>query len=174
MVNLGGNFDASTVEPAQTFDVLPAGWYAAMITASERKETKSGGAMLVLTFEFLENIHPQLKGRKVWGRLNLWNSNAQAVQIAQRDLSAICRGVGVMAVTDTDALHHKPIAIKLKVRAAEGEYEASNEIAGYDAIMARFPGGQAASAVQHQAFAAPAPAASSVASAPPAKMPWAK
>lgn len=169
MVNLGSNFDASQVEPAQAFDVLPAGWYAAMITASERKETKSGGAMLVLTFDLLENIHPQLKGRKVWGRLNLWNANAQAVQIAQRDLSAICRATNVLAVTDTDALHHKPLAIKLKVRPAEGEYEASNEIAGYDAIMARFPGGAAAS-VQQQAFAAPQAAAKPQAA--PTKLPW--
>jgi hypothetical protein len=170
MVQLGQNFDASSVEPNKAFELLAPGWYAAMIVASEWKETSSGGQMLVLTLDLLENVHPEHKGRKIWARLNLRNASEQAVQIAQRDLSAICRAVGVLAVTDTEALHHKPLAIKLKVRPAKGEYEASNEIAGYDPIMARFPGGSAAAQPAQGAVAAK-PA---VSAAPPAKLPWQK
>ena len=87
MANLGFAFDANTVQPQESFDVLPAGFYPVMITESEMKGTSTGGQMLVLTLEVIEG---QFKGRKVWERLNLVNNNEQAVQIAQRSLSAIC------------------------------------------------------------------------------------
>ena len=41
MANLG-NFDASKVEPASSFDPIPAGKYLAVIVASELRPTKSG------------------------------------------------------------------------------------------------------------------------------------
>lgn len=142
--NLGGNFDASSVDPTTAFDPLPPGWYAMQIVNSEIRQAKnSDGQYVWLELEVLEQHHPDLKGRRAWERLNLWNSNQQAVEISQRTLSAICRATGEMQVADTEQLHHKPLAVKLKVRPAEGNYEASNDITGYDSIAARFPGGAA-------------------------------
>ena len=88
------NFNANEVEPNSGFTLMPAGKYLAVITEDEMKDTKSGdGRYLSLTFEVLDG---KFKGRKLWARLNLENKNAQAVQIARGDLSAICRAVGVM------------------------------------------------------------------------------
>ena len=93
MANLSG-FDANRVEPSSDFDPLPAGKYLALITDSEMKPTKAGtGSYLQLTFEIIDGPH---KGRKVWARLNLINSNDTTVKIAQAELSAICRAVGVL------------------------------------------------------------------------------
>ena len=107
MANLGG-FNASEVEPA-SFDAIPAGKYQAVITESERKETKSGtGEYLQLTFEIIEG---DFKGRKLWARLNLSNPNQQAVQIARGELSAICRAVNVLQPGDSVELHNLPLTI---------------------------------------------------------------
>ena len=90
MANLNG-FDAATVDPATDFEPLPAGKYLAVITDSEMKPTKAGtGHYLQMTFQVIDG---PFKNRLLWSRLNLDNPNRQAVQIAQGELSAICRAV---------------------------------------------------------------------------------
>lgn len=137
-------FNAAEVEPAQSYDVLPAGTYIAIIEASEMKPTKSGGEQLVLTFQIVDGEH---EGRKVWGRLNLKNANPKAEEIAMRELSAICRAIGVLTPKDSSDLHDKPLQIKVKVRPADGQYAASNEVNGYEPLTG---------AAVAQAVAAPA------------------
>jgi hypothetical protein len=128
MANLYG-FDASKVEPSATFEPLPAGKYLAAITESEMKPTKAGtGQFLQLTFQILEGPH---KGRFVWSRLNLDNPNATAVQIAQAELSAICRAVGVLAPRDSVDLHNLPLVISVRCKKRVDTGEITNEIGGY-------------------------------------------
>jgi hypothetical protein len=64
-------------------------------------------------------------------RLNLNNPNAQAVQIAQAELSAICRAVGVLAPNDSVDMHNLPLLITVKLRKREDTGELANEIKGY-------------------------------------------
>lgn len=129
MATLGFNFDANTVQPQESFSCLPAGFYQAMITESEMKDTSTGGQMLVLTVEIIDGKY---KGRRIWERLNLVNQNTTAVEIAQRSLSAICYATKQMQVTDSAQLHHKPMVIKLKVNPAKNGYEESNGVAGWE------------------------------------------
>ena len=124
------NFDANTVDPASSFDPIPAGKYIAAITESEMKPTKNGnGHYLEMTFDILDG---QYKGRKVWARLNLDNPNATAVQIARGELSAICRAVGVMQPLDSIELHNLPLAIKVTCKKRDDTGEITNEIKGYE------------------------------------------
>jgi hypothetical protein len=124
------NFDANSVDPASSFDPIPTGKYVAVITESEMKPTKSGtGHYLELTFDILDG---QYKGRKVWARLNLDNPNAQAVQIARGELSAICRAVGVMQPQDSIELHNLPLSIKVACKKRDDTGEITNEIKGYE------------------------------------------
>jgi hypothetical protein len=128
MANLSG-FDANQIEPTSDFEAIPAGKYAAMITESELKPTKSGaGDYLQLTFEILEGPY---KGRIIWSRLNLNNPNATTVQIAQRELSSICRAVGVMTPGDSVELHNLPLEITVKCKKRDDNGEVTNEIRGY-------------------------------------------
>lgn len=144
-------FNAAEVEPQQSMEPLPAGWYRAVITASEEKPTKAQtGSFLMMTLEVIEGQH---QGRKVFERLNLNNPNATAVEIAQRTLSSICRAVGVMTPRNSSDLHDKPFMVKLAVKPGDGQYGPSNDIKEY--------------ATQDKAPAASAPAASS--STPPWK-----
>lgn len=135
MATLNG-FDASKVDPASSFDPIPAGKYIAAITESEMKPTKSGnGHFLELTFEVGEGPY---KGRKLWARLNLDNPNAQAVQIARGELSAICRAVGVLQPQDSCELHNLPLSIKVACKKREDTDEITNEIKGYEKKEAAF------------------------------------
>lgn len=123
------NFNSNNVDPNTGFDPIPAGWYEAEIIASEMKATKSGdGHYLELT---LEIRGPSYAGRKIWDRLNLDNKNETAVEIAQRTLSQICRATGVLNVGNSEELHGKPMAVKVKVRAETDEYDATNEVKQY-------------------------------------------
>ncbi len=124
------NFDARTVAPdTGAADAIPAGWYDAMIDASEIKPTKDGsGAFVELRFNVLSG---QYVGRKVFSRLNIRNGNPVAQEIGFKQLSAVCHAVGVLTVGESSELHGKPCKIKVKLRAASGDYEASNEISAY-------------------------------------------
>jgi hypothetical protein len=133
MADLRG-FDANTVEPSSDFEPIPAGKYLAVIIESEMKPTKAGtGSYLQLTFEILDGPY---KGRKVWARLNLANSNETTVKIAQAELSAICRAVGVLAPNDSVELHDLPLVIHVKCKKRPDTGEVTNEVKGYSAKAA--------------------------------------
>ena len=132
MANLAG-FDASQVPEQQEFSALPEGQYVVIATASEMKPTKSGtGQFLQFTFEVLDG--PQ-KGRKLWARLNLVNPNQIAVDIAQRELGAICRAVNVIKPSDSAELHNKPMLITVAVEIDDRKRE-SNIIKKYEPVSA--------------------------------------
>jgi hypothetical protein len=154
MAQLG--FDATQVAPSQAFDVIPAGKYKVQITDSDMRPTKDGnGQYLWLEMEILDGDY---QGRKIWDRLNLVNPNAQAVEIAQRNLSALCHATGKLHVADSAELHFIPVIASVKVRPARDNYDASNEIRGYEAAGNVTPMGRPA-----QAAAAAAPATSAAA-----------
>ncbi len=167
MARLDTTFDATSVEPSQPFEVIPAGKYPVHIVASDLKPTSNGaGQYIWLELDILDG---EYKGRKIWDRLNVINPNPQAVEIAQRALSALCHACGVMAFTDTEELHWKPILATVRVRPPKGDYAASNEIRGYSPIGGTVPAASAAAnAPQNQSAPAPAaPTATPASSSPP-------
>ena len=148
-------FNALEIEPATSYEPLPADWYKCVITDTEEKPTKAmTGSYLQLSIEVIEG---QYAGRKVFDRLNLKNPNATAVEIAQRSLSSICRSIDVNNPKDSIELRDKPLMVKLAVKPADGQYGASNDIKEY--------------AAANGATASPAPAAAA-ASGGTATPPW--
>lgn len=127
-----GNFDAETVAPKTEYTALPSGEYLMAITDSEMKSTKNGdGQYLQLVFTVLNAQAPAFIERKVFVRLNLINNNQTAVDIAQRELSAICHALGILKITDSIQLHDRPMTCSVKYQPAKGEYSEGNKIAGY-------------------------------------------
>lgn len=151
MAQLGATFDATQVEPSEGRDnsVLPAGDYLAAIAVSEKKDSKKGGAYINLEFEVVDG---HAKGRRFWTMLNLWNSNQIAVDIAQRDLSAICHACGKLKVSDTEELHGIPMLVRLKIKPAQKDdhgnelYPAKNEVVSYKPATGAAPAARQASA----------------------------
>lgn len=126
------NFDAEQVEPAGTFEPLPAGWYTMLIKESVVEPNKAGtGKFLKLTLEIVEGPH---KGRTLFDRLNMWHPNQQAVDIARATLSAICHAAGRLRVSDSAELHDIPMLGKVTVKPRADTGEPSNEIKGYKAL----------------------------------------
>lgn len=82
------SFDASQVEPSQGFDVHPAGIFDASImnTSIEPTKDQSGG---------LFKVDFGTPAGKITKRYNLWNPSPQAVEIARKELSALCYATGI-------------------------------------------------------------------------------
>ena len=124
------NFNASEVAPSIGFTPIPAGRYVAVINDSGMRPTKSGnGQYLQLEFEIIEGEHA---GRRLWDRLNLENTNPEAVRIARADLSAICHAVNVLTPQDSVELHNIPLVIVVKCKKDQDD-EVVSEIKGYEA-----------------------------------------
>lgn len=127
------NFDANSIEPATgRFELLPVDDYLAVISESAMADNKkTQGKHLSLTWTVIEGDY---KDRKVFSNLNLVNENAQTVEIAQRELSAICRATGVLHPKDSSELHDKPVVISVGIRKGSNGYEDSNVIRKFSRV----------------------------------------
>jgi hypothetical protein len=133
---LGSSFDSATVEPqAPRGTVLPAGIYDVEITDAEVRELKSGkGTGLSITYTVL--APEEHTNRKIFQNLNIKHENPEAEQIAQSQLSALCRTLGIGQLDDTDDLFGKTVRVRVKVRPAKGDYAESNDVTAFEAIGA--------------------------------------
>jgi hypothetical protein len=132
MADLGGVFDATTIEPAGDRTPLPAGEYRATAIKSDWKATKSGsGKYAEITWQVLDGSH---KGRMLWTRLNLDNPSATAVEIAMKELAAICKAAGVEKIRDTIELHDIPVIITVAIENRPDTGAASNVVKGYKSV----------------------------------------
>lgn len=118
-MNLNMNFNARTVDPTQrTGSNLPVGKHPVVITDSEVRATNDGNNGL-LALE-LTVIDGPSKGQTGEYRLNLYHqSSPKAVEIAQRQLSAICHVIGVYDVNDSQQLHGKPFIVEVALQKGE-------------------------------------------------------
>lgn len=165
-----GGFDANAVEPdaGRDFQPLPAGAYEVEISNSEIKDAASGnGCYLKLE---LTVLGPTGAGRKVWENITLKNTNAQAESIGQAQLSALCRAVGIAKLDDSDQLFQRVLRVRLKVKPAEGKYQAGNEVTAYEGMGTPQPSAAAA----RPAANSPAPSAAIAPAAGAKKAPWVK
>lgn len=149
---MGAAFDSSTVEPSEARDgaPLPAGLYTVEITNAEVKELSTGkGHGLNLEYTVIDP--EQHARRKVWQMLCIVHTNEETQRIAQSQLSALCRAVGINGILDdTDDLFQRMVRIRTKVRAAQGYYGPQAEVTGFESA------GAGAAPVQRQANTAPA------------------
>lgn len=125
------NFDSSQYEPMREREPVPAGTYRAQIIESELKPTKKNdGRYLQLTWQIVDGPY---KGQYMWDQLNLQNPNSQTVDIAQRQLTSICRAIGVTKVGDSGQLHNKPALLTVTIKQDAG-YAPKNRITKYDVV----------------------------------------
>lgn len=134
-VNLS-NVNLDGVDPNVALDAIPAGWYNAVIVGSEMRPNgpnakDPNGQQLELTLQVVDG---EFAGRKLFDRLNLVNSNPTAVEIAYKTLKAIYNACGKARVDTSAELHGIPMKVKVKLRPKTAEYDATNEVQGYDHI----------------------------------------
>lgn len=154
------NFDATTVEPSKSFDVLPAGTYNVVASKAEMRNLNSGkGRALSLQFRVVDGPHIN---RVLFASLNVVHDNPTAQKIAQEQLSGLCHATGALKLNENNLhlLCEKPVRVKVKIKRDE-QYGDKNEITAYEAIKGgatAIPARAAAPAAAHAAQAA-APAA---------------
>ena len=123
MAQLNYTFDATQVDPSQGAGQLPVSddqGHKVIIVDSEIKSTKDEtGGYLELTLSVVEG---QAQGATGAYRLNLFNANQQAVEIAHRQLSAICHAIGVFQVQDSSQLHNQPFRVIVGKQKGSEEY----------------------------------------------------
>lgn len=128
MANLGATYQADPNNVQGDYQPIAPGDYVVQIESSDIKDAKTPGNRFVqLEIVILEGAEA---GRKLTDRLNLWNSNQQAVDIAQRSMNALCVAVGKLAVGDTNELHGIPMIAVVKVDPAKPYFKDGQEYPG--------------------------------------------
>ena len=107
MVALGTTFDARKIAPYEPAGAVWEGRVPVIITKTEIKPTAANDGQHFLALH-VKALDAPYMGQENTIRLNLYNRSAQAVDIAQRQLSSICHVTGSMDVTDADQLMNKP------------------------------------------------------------------
>jgi hypothetical protein len=142
------SFDSTKVAHDVGYTPLPADTYTVVIVRTEIKPTRAGDGELLSVMN--EVIEGKFSGRKIFDNLNLVNKSSQAVEIAQKKLSAICHAVGVLQVVETSQLHDIPLRVTVRIK------EGRNEVTGYAAANTNTATTTATPATQHAAANSPA------------------
>ncbi len=147
MADLGEDFVLADI-PAddRSFEPLPKGNYRLQVIESRIDDTKSGtGQMLTLTLEVIEG---QYKGRRIWDRLNIRNTNPEAQRIALVAHAKLCRLVGIKENKDareSENLHFKPFTAQVTIQEDKsGQYGPQNRVRYPDPGTGSRSGGQPA------------------------------
>jgi hypothetical protein len=133
---LGSDFDSATVEPAQSFDLLPAGTYTVEIVDVEVKEnSKKTGLVMKLQASVIDP--EKHANRRLFKAINIQHTNAEAERIGRGELAALCNATGIRATgdTDTDEFIGEVVKVKVAIRPAKDQYEAQNEIKGFESAL---------------------------------------
>ena len=86
------SFDARSVAPSQGFDTHPPGMFDAQISNTFAKPTASGtGGMFRVEFT--------TPAGRIENGYNIWNESPKAVEIAQKELSALCHATGIYKIS---------------------------------------------------------------------------
>ena len=159
------NFDATAVpESTSGYDLIEPGEYRAEIVADEVKESKSKAGN-----HYLE-LQVKIDGKgSIWDRLNLWNSNPSAVEIANCTLKEIANAIGQSRIEDSAEMLLKPLMVRVEIEPGTAGYKDKNIIVKYSGVGSPAAPMQVAQAAQAPlvppsappATAAPAPATSS-------------
>jgi hypothetical protein len=169
MSGFNGTFDATQFDPTQGTPTHPVGKFPAYISKTEIKANKDNtGGYLAIELTTQAGV--------IVNRYNLFSTSAQAVEIAQRQLSALCHATGVYKLDfNNEAAALRNARLQIEVGLQKGQ-----EPGGYTEVKRVFDGGGnepgKATQAPPPAFAAPqapAPMAPPIAQPPqPAAPAW--
>lgn len=150
MAQLIQAFNAQQFDPTQGVGGLPIGKHPVVVDSSEVKPNKeNNGGYLQLNLKIIDGPQTGTVGAY---RLNLYHSNQQTVEIAHRQLSAVCHVTGVFMLQDSAQLHNIPFIAEVGPQKNDAQYTEVKKV--FD-INGNEPG----KAGQGQAPAQPAAAA---------------
>jgi hypothetical protein len=135
-------FNARAIEPSSAPQPLPAGDYKVIIFESAGEAVSTGkGGMLHLKLRVIEG---QYMNRELHYYLNLFHESQTTVEIAQRQLSAICHVTGVFDLQNSQQLHNIPFIAVVEIQRDNSSY---NQIKGVRYLDGSQPGKPGTAAV---------------------------
>lgn len=107
--------DTTGVEKMGGYEVYPPGDYPAMMISASKKATRNNdGYFVECVYQFIEGDHT---GKRFTSRLNLWNSNKTAADIAKRELKSIRAALGLPDnASDLTMFVNKPLVLRLTAK----------------------------------------------------------
>ena len=137
-------FEANEQDMEQRdFDPVPPGDYICEVTKLTKGVNKSKtGEIINVEFKITEGKHAK---RVFFDSFNIAHTSTQAQEIGRRQFAGLCIAAGmvnshgVAHVDDPTDLYNIPLTAKLKVRPAEGQYSASNEVVAYKVLPTGAP-----------------------------------
>ena len=107
--------DTTGVEKMGGYEVYPPGDYPAMMISASKKATRNNDGYFVEgVYTFIEGDH---SGKRFTSRLNLWNSNKTAADIAKRELKSIRAALGLPDnASDLTLFVNKPMVLRLTAK----------------------------------------------------------
>jgi len=110
----GDDFNHNEYEPTTDFTVIPPGKYKVQIVEASVNQTKAGnGHYIKLQMKVIEG---ERKGAVLFDNLNIDNPSTQAVEIAKRTLSAVCKALQIERCKDTAQLQDGILNAHVKVK----------------------------------------------------------
>ena len=120
MAQLIQPFNANNFDPTQGVGGLPIGRHPVIVESSEVKANKANdGGYLQLNLKVIDGPQAGIVGAY---RLNLYHSNPQTVEIANRQLSAISHVTGVYMIQDSAQLHNIPFIVEVGPQKNDAQY----------------------------------------------------
>lgn len=112
--------DTTGIEKMGGYEVYPAGLYNAVMIAASKKPTRDGnGAFIECVYQFIDGDY---SGKKFTSRMNLWNANSQAVDIAKRELKSLRAAIGLTDQTSSLAeFVNKPLVLNIGAKARKDD-----------------------------------------------------
>ena len=139
MGNLGEINASDLPENESNFEPIPGGTYPAEIKGAELKDTKSGtGKYISIQWSITGENYA---GRVVFDMITTKNDNDEAVKIGQQNLRQLMEPTSLTKLSDTDQLIGRRCLIKVGVKPAQGDYDASNTVKGYKSNGSQQPSG---------------------------------
>lgn len=127
-------FDATSVDPDQgRLGPMPAGNYSVMIKEAVL-EPNSQGTGQIVKVQLSVIDAGDYKDRVIYTNFNVANQSDKAQEIGQKQFSALLHAIDVLQIQDTSQIVNKTLKVRIKIKPADGDYEARNEVTAYRGI----------------------------------------
>lgn len=129
-------FDLNEYE-ANNGGPVPKGSYLVQVEKAELVDTKTGGKMIKVQFNIVDENQ---NGRKLFEQYNIANANPQAVQIGLGRIKSLvlAAGANIAKFTSPDQLIGLECLVNVKVY-EDGEYGEKNSITAYKKVGGNVP-----------------------------------
>lgn len=122
-MNLGKSINFNEL-PKSEFTPIPAGTYMAVVNKATL-DTKDSGRYINVSYKI---TGPQYAGRIVFQKIYIEAKNETLFEIGQKNLRDLMEACCLSSLSDTDQLLNKTVQIRVKIREANGDYAASNDV----------------------------------------------